>query len=800
MSGAMAPEAETTIRQTEQLNRLMDQMGSRINRVQAELDRAWAAQNRFERAQISINSALDRGRISQERANQLLDLARQRYQQTGEAAQRFAVANDNAARGTRNFGGVIGQAGFQLQDFFVQVQGGTSALTALSQQGSQFLGVFGAGGAIAGAVLAIGALVAGLVLGKTEADRFKEAMERNRESFERATEAAERWRRGLRQEAEQLQDLRGYYQSLNRERQQYELRQANRDAAMVEERRRALERDVLGRLPGLSSGFNSQIVEAQRMAEAAYGRGSAEYDAITSNETLQRLREIVATIEGFRAAGDVSENAIAAFSARLREMAEVGGPVGRMLLRAAEEMEKLGGRSRDVERDTREVNARLAALGAQAGEAASRVGALADEMARLQRQAQQDIGSENAAALARAEARARALASGLPAARAFDAQQSQTDSADRYYREQRRLDEERLRSARFTDDQIREEISRTDEARRQSSNRRAELEAQNAARLKQLEEQERNARRNASAGERDAKREERLTDRARRERDQLISSLDEEAAANIRLEESLRRIEEARRRNLLSEEEATRLSQRVRDRREQEIVRANDKTELYMEDTKRLQQLTNELGSIMRDTWDAAVREGKSFHDVLKQVENQLLRLGDKYLLQPLLDQLAQLAMYQLGFGSGGGGLLGSLGGMLGGGMGGVTGEVVSAGAEGLLKTATAAVLHDGGWAGNSDVPTRSVPASVFLDATRYHTGGFAGAAPFFANDEVPAILKRGEPVGDKAVRAVAQSMGGRPINQTVIVKTEDPGAFNRTRTQWAGAMRRDLARSSRNA
>lgn len=803
MSGAMAPEAETIIRQTETINRLMGQSASRIEQVQRSLDSTYAAQIRFQQAQNTINAALERGRVSQERANQLLDMAKQKYQQSGQAAQQFAVANDNAVRSGRNFGQTIGQAGFQLQDFFVQVQGGTSALTALSQQGSQFLGVFGTGGAIAGAVLAIGALVAGLVLGRTEADRFKEAMERNRDSFERATEAAERWRRGLRQEAEQLQDLRGYYQTLNRERQQYELRQANRDAAQVEERRRALERDILRGLPGLSSGLNSQIVESERMAEAAYGRGSAEFEAVRSNETVQRLRDLVAVIEGFREAGDVSENAIAALSARLREASDIGGPLGRSLLRTAQEMENLGQRSRDVERDTREVNARLAALGGQAGAAAAQVSALAAEMGRLQAAARDSVGRENNDAIARAEQRAQALARGLQSARDFDARQAQTESADRYFREQQRLDTERLRSARMTDEQIREEISRTDETRRQSANRRAELEARNQQRLRDLEEQDRAARRNATAGAREERREERLTERALRERNQLISSLDEEAAANLRLEESLRRIEEARRRNLLSEQEAADLSRRVRSRRDEEIMRANDKTELYAEDTKRLTQLTNDLSSVMRDTWDAAVREGKSFSDVLANLEQQLLRLGDKYLLQPLLDQLAQLAMYQLGFGGGGGmGGGGGVGGMLGSILGsGATMEVTGQGlAKGIEAVAMAApmVLHDGGVVGAPGIPTRPVPAAVFLDAPRYHSGGFAGRMPF-ANDEVPAILRRGEVVlTERQQKAVAG--GGRSINQTVIVKTDDPGAFQRTQGQMARDMRRELARASRSA
>lgn len=47
------------------------------------------------------------------------------------------------------------QTGYQLGDFAVQVGGGTSALTAFGQQGSQLLGIFGPFGAILGAAVAI---------------------------------------------------------------------------------------------------------------------------------------------------------------------------------------------------------------------------------------------------------------------------------------------------------------------------------------------------------------------------------------------------------------------------------------------------------------------------------------------------------------------------------------------------------------------------------------------------------------------------------------------------------------------
>lgn len=74
------------------------------------------------------------------------------------------------------------QAGYQVQDFIVQVQGGQSALVAFSQQGSQLAGAFGPGGAVIGAVLALSTVVAGALItslngGKNAMDALKDAAE-----------------------------------------------------------------------------------------------------------------------------------------------------------------------------------------------------------------------------------------------------------------------------------------------------------------------------------------------------------------------------------------------------------------------------------------------------------------------------------------------------------------------------------------------------------------------------------------------------------------------------------------------
>lgn len=91
-------------------------------------------------------------------------------------------ASDTGAKGHGNWKSTMQQAGYQVQDFIVQVQGGQSALVAFSQQGSQLAGAFGPGGAVIGAVLALSTVVAGALItslngGKNAMDALKSAAE-----------------------------------------------------------------------------------------------------------------------------------------------------------------------------------------------------------------------------------------------------------------------------------------------------------------------------------------------------------------------------------------------------------------------------------------------------------------------------------------------------------------------------------------------------------------------------------------------------------------------------------------------
>ncbi|MDR9889832.1 tail protein (tape measure) [Pseudenterobacter timonensis] len=89
---------------------------------------------------------------------------------------------EGGAKGTGSWKSSMQQAGYQVQDFIVQVQGGQSALVAFAQQGSQLAGAFGPGGAVVGAFIALSSVIAGVLItslngGKSAMDALKDSAE-----------------------------------------------------------------------------------------------------------------------------------------------------------------------------------------------------------------------------------------------------------------------------------------------------------------------------------------------------------------------------------------------------------------------------------------------------------------------------------------------------------------------------------------------------------------------------------------------------------------------------------------------
>ena len=79
-----------------------------------------------------------------------------------DASNQYGTYSITAGKKLNTFNMRVQQTGYQLQDFVVQLQSGTSFFTAFGQQGSQLAGIFGPAGAVFGAVIALGSALGGL--------------------------------------------------------------------------------------------------------------------------------------------------------------------------------------------------------------------------------------------------------------------------------------------------------------------------------------------------------------------------------------------------------------------------------------------------------------------------------------------------------------------------------------------------------------------------------------------------------------------------------------------------------------
>ena len=209
------------------------------------------------------------------------------------ASKQAGAAQQTASKGTASVGQIATSAGYQVQDFAVQVAGGTSALVAMSQQAPQFLGVFGPGGAIAGALIAVGAIAAKVFMGMADdsasaaekAALLAEAVEQIGENAAKAVD--ENIDFGLSQivlAAEQAENLIGAYQRVT------DAQNASTAAALSNtEKLREAELD-LARLRG------EQIDEVQAIsdnvaADAAAREEQARQQIAAQNEQLAQARQ-----------------------------------------------------------------------------------------------------------------------------------------------------------------------------------------------------------------------------------------------------------------------------------------------------------------------------------------------------------------------------------------------------------------------------------------------------------------------------------------------------------------------------
>jgi len=126
---------------------------------------------------------------------------------TTQRLREHATQYNKTAVAANKFGkGLAQQAGYQVADFAVQLQNGTSFLQAFGQQGSQMLAVFGPLGSVLGAVVAVGAAL-GTVFQKStiSTEGFKDEVKSLRQELDMLLAGAET--KGEYEQLEKIEDI-----------------------------------------------------------------------------------------------------------------------------------------------------------------------------------------------------------------------------------------------------------------------------------------------------------------------------------------------------------------------------------------------------------------------------------------------------------------------------------------------------------------------------------------------------------------------------------------------------------------
>lgn len=129
-----------------------------IERLRQKYDKIYSASQLYERSLEELNRAHMLGITSVKQHESAIEQLNMEYQQFSNAAEGAYLANNRfsqhinqTGRGLNNFGFVAQQVGYQVGDFFVQMQSGTNVFVAFGQQATQLAGLIpGIGGAIAG--------------------------------------------------------------------------------------------------------------------------------------------------------------------------------------------------------------------------------------------------------------------------------------------------------------------------------------------------------------------------------------------------------------------------------------------------------------------------------------------------------------------------------------------------------------------------------------------------------------------------------------------------------------------------
>lgn len=196
ITSAQAAQSRRTNQELDRSKQAHAALVGELDRLRGSVSAQVRQQQIYDQALKTTTRAVQAKIISEQEAARVMEDVRQKMtsmghvvNQNGEVMSRADTAYQRWARGG------LQNAGYQVADFAVQVQGGTSAMVAFGQQAPQLLGTFGAMGAVIGAAVAVGAaLVNFFIMTSGEARKLDDVMGDLNQSIDKYAESAGRLR------------------------------------------------------------------------------------------------------------------------------------------------------------------------------------------------------------------------------------------------------------------------------------------------------------------------------------------------------------------------------------------------------------------------------------------------------------------------------------------------------------------------------------------------------------------------------------------------------------------------------
>lgn len=271
------------VKSAEKADAEANKLSDDYKKLKSSLDPAYAAQLKYNKTIAALSKEFKAGKISRQQYNQDL--------------QKFIEMTAGGTRNLGNFGGAAGRVGIQVQQLAGQIQGGTNAFVALSQQAADIGIVMGL--PLLGVVASFGAMLVGSLvpsLFKTEEatkdliDRITEAAE----GLERITEAQRTLATtsladDIKKEAEALAEL-------NSEREHEQMRLAELNKAYHEQYTAAIKLSGYRKEEALF--LAEELLPEIAKHEKALATTSGEYD--TQAQHVKNLKEQLEILLGVR--------------------------------------------------------------------------------------------------------------------------------------------------------------------------------------------------------------------------------------------------------------------------------------------------------------------------------------------------------------------------------------------------------------------------------------------------------------------------------------------------------------------